>query len=62
MSLLQEMQMLRREMGEEKSDALERYCEMTGADIGKVMFTLEGWKKLEEWLESGEPLPEKKKK
>ena len=60
MSLLQEMQLLRKEMGKEKSDVLERYCEMTGADIGKVMFTIEGWKQLEEWLESGEPLPPKK--
>lgn len=61
MSLLQEMQQVKKEMGKEKSDALERYCEMTGADIGKVMFTLEGWKQLEEWLESGKPLPPKKK-
>ena len=49
MSLLQEMQMTRHLMGEEKSDALERYREETGADLGKTIYTLDGWNKFEEW-------------
>ena len=52
MSLLQEMQMTRHLMGEEKSDALERYCEETGADLGKTIYTIDGWNKFEEWLKN----------
>lgn len=62
MSLLQEMQNVKRMIDEENdpalktyykrtSSALEDYCEETGADIGKVMFTQEGWDQLLEWLE-----------
>lgn len=65
MSLLQEMQNVRRMIDEEEnsplnkfykrtSSALEDYCEETGADIGKVMFTEEGWAQLLEWLEKRE--------
>lgn len=54
MSLLQEMQQVKRMIGEEKTSALEKYCEETGADIGKVMFTQEGWEQLEKWLEKRE--------
>lgn len=54
MSLLQELQTARKIIEEERSSALEKYCEMTGADIGKVMFTIEGWDQFMEWLESRE--------
>lgn len=54
MSLLQEMQMTKQIVGEDKSDAIDKYCEMTGADFGKVMFTMEGWEQFEKWLESRE--------
>lgn len=35
---------------EERSLVLEAYCEETGADMGKVVFTREGWTEFCEWI------------
>ena len=35
---------------QQRSIALEYYCETTGADMGKVIYTQEGWTKFCEWI------------
>lgn len=52
MSLLQEMQKARKIIEKERSAALFDYCEKTGADMGKVIYTLEGWDEFIKWLEN----------
>ena len=65
MSLLQEMQMFKRMIDEENdpalkryyqrtSSALEDYCNETGADLGKALYTITGWREFENWRESRE--------
>lgn len=51
MSLLQEMKLTRHLLGREKSDLLEQYCEETGADLGKTLYSLQGWSDFEVWLD-----------
>lgn len=50
MSVLQEMQSVRRIIEDQRSELLEIYCEQTGADMGKVIYTLEGWDEFMEWI------------
>ena len=52
MSLMQEMQMMKHIIGEENSNLVEKYCEKTGADLGKVLYTIKGWREFEAWKQN----------
>lgn len=52
MSLMQEMQMMKHIIGEEKSKLVKKYCEETGADLGKVLYSLKGWAEFEAWTKN----------
>lgn len=46
---------------EKRSALLEEYCETTGADMGAVIYTTEGWENFMEWI-ADYKLEEKPKK
>lgn len=50
MSLMQEMEEVREIIGKERSALLEEYCLTTGADMGKVIYTLKGWDEFINWI------------
>lgn len=54
MSLMQELQTVKRQIGVEKYEALDRYCQATGADLITTICCVKEWQNFERWLEMGE--------
>ena len=50
MSFMQELARVRTIIEEQRYQLLEEYCIETGADMGKVIYTLEGWDEFENWI------------
>lgn len=50
MSILQEYEQIRREIGEDKYNAIEKYLELhQDILLSDIYYTREGWNKFEDW-------------
>lgn len=50
MSMSLYLERARKAIEEHRHELLEQYCIETGADMGKVIYTLEGWDEFENWI------------